>query len=242
MPVGIVVAAIGVGISIYQGVKASKDRKEAQEAIENYDRQDLVNPYLSLDKYPTQAVQLQKEANERELAANVSLAARSGRGLQMMPQATSVYNRRSREIAADVEQYQYERQKLILQGEQQKISMQEQREMQDIAGLGQLNAVAAQNQNSAMVSAGNSLAMGAEIYSENNPDAFKFNKSGRSGNSGSTGYSYYKPNPISGHKSYNIDPNQSQPTISGNIYSGVEVGVQPNLDYGYDLYGGYSPY
>lgn len=197
MPAGLVIAAIGLGISIYQGAKASKDRKEAQNAIESYDRQDLVNPYLSLDKYPTQAIQLQKEANERELAANVSIASRAGRGLTLMPQASSVYNRRSRELSAEVEQYQYERQKLIIQGEQQVIGMKEQREMQDIAGLGQLNAVAAQNQNNAMVSAGNSLAMGAQMYSEN-PNSFTFggNKSNpqTSPKFGEFGYSPYSSN------------------------------------------------
>jgi len=166
MPVGLVVAAVGLGIQIYQGVQAKKEKEEARELAENYVRQDIPNPYLGIDKYPTQAIQLRKEANERELAANVNIAARSGRGLSVMSGASAVYQRKSRETAADIEKYQYERSKLIAEGEKYKTNLQEQRERDDIAGIGQLGAVADQNMNNAIVGSGNALAQGAQIYAD----------------------------------------------------------------------------
>lgn len=162
--VGIAVAAIGLGISIYQGVKAAKQRNEAKEAIENYERQDLVNPYLALDKYPTEAIALQKEANARELATNVSIAAQAGRGLSIMPQASATFNRRSRELYGEIEKYTLEREKLIAGGEMDKQGMQERREEADIGGLSNLYATADQNLNNAIVSGGNALAIGAEAF------------------------------------------------------------------------------
>lgn len=170
MPVGIAVAAVGLGISIYQGAKASKQKKEAKEAMENYDRQDLKNPYMGLDRYPAEAIALQKDANARELATNVSVASMSGRGLSIMPQASATYNRRSRELYGEIEKYTLERDKLIAKGESEKQGMQERREEQDIAGLGNLYATADQNLNNAIVSGANSLAIGAESAMGNAKD------------------------------------------------------------------------
>jgi len=161
-PVGLATSAVGMVINIGRAIKAGKERKQAQEAIDNYQRQELKNPYAGMSEVPSQSFQLSSEAADRELATNASLASRSGRGAAILPQAGDIYNRRNAEIAGNIEKYQYERDKLYGMGQSEVQNLQEERENADISGLANRYAVADQNMGSAWDGIGNAAAYGLE--------------------------------------------------------------------------------
>lgn len=182
-PIGIITSAVSTGLSVYQTIKADKDKKEAKEELENYERQELDNAYKGMSKYPTEAFGMRKDAADVELATMANIASRSGRGLAIAGRAGDTYNRRARELSADQEKYQYERDKLIATGEFEVQRMTEDRENQDIAGYANLYGAADQNKNNALISLGNSLVYGAETFNDGDWNPFSDeNRSARQGN------------------------------------------------------------
>lgn len=165
MPLPIIIAAVGLGLSIYQTVKADQDKAKAEREMDDYERQNLTNAYAAMSPYPTEALAMRREAAEVELATMANLAGKAGRGLSIAGRSGDQYDKRIRSISADQEKYQYERDKLIAQGEMEVQGMTENRENMDLAGWANLYGAADQNKNNALISAGNSLAYGLENYS-----------------------------------------------------------------------------
>lgn len=162
MPIPIIIAAVGLGLSVYQTVKADQDKKKAEQELDDYERQKLKNPYLKMSKYPTEALEMRREAAELELSTMANIASKAGRGLAIAGRAGDQYDKRIRQISADQEKYEYQRDQMIAQGELGVQKMQEDRENMDIAGWANLYGAADQNKNNAMISMGNSAAYGAE--------------------------------------------------------------------------------
>lgn len=110
--------------------------RAAQEAIDNYRRQTLQNAYSDVGVSRLGA-DLMREENARAMATSVD-ALRSGgiRGLGMIGQVQQNTNRLNQGLAADLDRQQYGLNMARAQDTATMRAMQEQREMQDLAGLG----------------------------------------------------------------------------------------------------------
>lgn len=180
MPAAIPIAGlvISAGSSIYSIASAEKRRKKAQKEIDNYKRQDLTNSYKDV-QISTLGADRQREDLARMQATYANLAAMGGmRGIMgLSPQLLQQYREQEAQIAANLDQQEKARQQLIAQGDMQVMGMQEQRENNDLLGLGNAMNVARQERAQGI----NQLAqtaVSAAALAANSPDTFKFNNSG----------------------------------------------------------------
>ena len=102
MAVATAAALVGTGISAYQAIKAGKDRKASKNAMDNYDRQELVNPYEKL-KLSTYGTDIRREESARTVASLTDIAkgmgARGAWGL--IPKIQGNANKVEGDIATD---------------------------------------------------------------------------------------------------------------------------------------------
>lgn len=129
--------AVSAGTSIYSAAQANKRAKEAQKAIDNYQRQDLTNPYENT-QVSTLGADRQREDLARAMATNANLAAMGGSRaiLGLAPQMIAQQNAQEAQIMANLDEQEKQRQQLIAGGGMQVQNMQEQRENNDLLGLG----------------------------------------------------------------------------------------------------------
>lgn len=184
MPVAIplIGLAVSAGMGGLQMAKANKEKKAAQKAIEGYKRQDLVNPANGL-QVSTLGADRQREDLARTMASYGNLAAMGGsRAIAgLLPNLVSQQNSQEAQIAAGLDEQQARIEQMKAQGQMGVQQMQEQREVNDLAGLGtQLNVA---NQNAQMglntisqgIGAfGNAFASGL-LTSPNSPTAYQSN-------------------------------------------------------------------
>ena len=133
--------AVSAGTSILQTSKANKATKKAQQAIDNYPRQDIVNPNLGL-QVSTLGADRQREDLSRSIATMANQAAMGGSRsiLGIAPNLLNAQMQQEQQIAANLDQQEAQRQAAVAQGEAMVMQMTEQRENADLAGLGtQLN-------------------------------------------------------------------------------------------------------
>ena len=133
--------AVSAGASILQTSKANKAAKKAQQAIDNYQRQDIVNPNLGL-QVSTLGADRQREDLSRSIATMANQAAMGGSRsiLGIAPNLLNAQMQQEQQIAANLDQQEAQRQAAVAQGEAMVMQMTEQRENADLAGLGtQLN-------------------------------------------------------------------------------------------------------
>lgn len=132
------IAMAGVGLlgSGYQAIKGAKDAKDAKNALENYQRQELSNIAEGL-QVSTLGADLQREEQARLAQSQVdALAGAGARGvLGGLGRVEAGNQMTTRQIAADLDMQQRQIDQMRAQDEANIRSMQEQREMQDIAGL-----------------------------------------------------------------------------------------------------------
>ena len=143
-------AVLGAGTGIAGAISQGKQAKNYQKQIENYKRQTLVNPYADL-QVSTLGADRQREDLARTMTTYGNLAALSGtRGIaSLLPNLTQTQNDQSAKIAANLDEQQKQIDQLKAQGEMQVQGMTEQRENNDLQGLGQAYQTArAQQQNS----------------------------------------------------------------------------------------------
>lgn len=138
------IAMAGVGLlgSGYQAIKGAKDAKDAKNALENYQRQEFSNIAEGL-QVSTLGADLQREEQARLAQSQVdALAGAGARGiLGGLGRVEAGNQMTTRQIAADLDMQQKQIDQMRAQDEANIRSMQEQREMQDIAGLSsQFNA------------------------------------------------------------------------------------------------------
>ena len=131
-------AVIGAGTGIAGAISKGKQAKNYQKQIENYQRQTLVNPYADL-QVSTLGADRQREDLARTMTTYGNLAAMSGtRGIaSLLPNLTQTQNDQTAKIAANLDEQQKQIDQLKAQGEMQIQGMTEQRENNDLQGLGQ---------------------------------------------------------------------------------------------------------
>lgn len=138
MPIALVaVAAVGLGLSVYQTVDAKKKEKEAKQAADEYQRQELKNPFEDL-----QVSTLGAELQQRNLNNQVSTATdvlRSGGARAVLGGLPSIYDsviQANQQIAAGLDQQYNQNQQLAAQGTMNVQNMTEVRENNDLLGIG----------------------------------------------------------------------------------------------------------
>ena len=132
-------AVISAGSSVGQMVSGNKMARQAKREIDNYQRQDLINPYEGL-QVSTLGADRQREDLARSIATLANQAAMGGsRGiLGLAPQMLAQQNQQTAQIASELDQQEKQRQQLIARGNEMVQNMNEVREQQDLAGLGQM--------------------------------------------------------------------------------------------------------
>ena len=131
-------AVLGAGTGIAGAISQGKQARNYQKQIENYQRQTLVNPYADL-QVSTLGADKQREDLARTMTTYGNLAAMSGtRGIaSLLPNLTQTQNDQTAKIAANLDEQQKQIDQLKSQGEMQVQGMTEQRENNDLLGLGQ---------------------------------------------------------------------------------------------------------
>lgn len=138
MPIAMVaVAAVGLGLSVYQTVDAKKKQKEAEKAAEEYERQELKNPYEDLQVSRMGADLQQENLNNQIATATDSLKAGGARAIiGGMPTLYDTIVKSNQQIAAGLDQQYNQNQQLSAQGTAMVQGMYEQREKDDLLGIG----------------------------------------------------------------------------------------------------------
>lgn len=131
-------AAITAGTGLVQSLQAGKAKRQAQQAIEDYQRQQLENPYANLQA-STAGADLQRQDLARSVATFADNAALGGSRaiVGLMPNVLQQQIAQEQKIAADLDQQYIQNQQLAAQGQGMVQQMQEQREKDDLLGLGQ---------------------------------------------------------------------------------------------------------
>lgn len=237
-----ITTAISAGTSLLQTSSANRKAKQAEEAINNYQRQELVNPNLGL-QVSTLGADRQREDISRSISTMANQAAMGGSRaiLGLAPNMIGQQMQQEQQIAANLDQQEAQRQAAVAQGQGMVMQMTEQRENADLAGLGnQLNVARQERANgyNNLIQTGLSAAtLGLEMNAQG-----LFNGSG-SGNQGG-GQIQSMENPVAfqsnmagltpdGQKSY--DQFMSMPTSLNTKNSGV---ISPT----WLQYGNYNPF
>lgn len=139
MAAATVTALAGLGMSGYQAYQGHQNAKKANQAIKNYNRQDLdqSNPYENMS-ISTVGSDIMREESQRN-NANAVEALRNGgtRGIAMIPQVVAANNRQNQETRAYLDD-QVTKRNYAIAGDKTAIrGMKEERENADLAGLGQ---------------------------------------------------------------------------------------------------------
>lgn len=132
-------AVIGAGLSAYQLAQAAKQKKDAQNAINNYERTDIsadANPYRDI-QLSTVGTDLAREEGQMMTASALGALQNGGvRGiLGGLPNLVSANNTLNRNIQADLDRQNQERQLGIARGEERLIGMRENRDYNNLNAL-----------------------------------------------------------------------------------------------------------
>mgnify|MGYP003450848782 FL=1 len=139
--VPLISTAVSAGTSIMQTSAANRQAKKTQQAIDNYKRQEIVNPNLAL-QVSTLGADRQREDLSRSIATMANQAAMGGSRsiLGIAPNLLNAQLQQGQQIAGTLDQQEAQRQAAVAQGEGMVTKMTEERENADLAGLGnQLN-------------------------------------------------------------------------------------------------------
>ncbi len=141
-------AAGTIGTGLAQSFSAKKQANAIQAQINNYQRQTLTNPYENI-QVSTLGTDRQREDLARAMTTYANLAAMGGGQTlaSLAPAMLAQQNQQDQQITANLDQQEAQRQQLIAQGYTQVQNLQEQRERDDLLGLG--NALNVANQNRA---------------------------------------------------------------------------------------------
>ena len=144
-------AALSAGTGLAGYLSQGKQARKYQEQIQNYERQKLVNPFAGL-QVSTLGADRQREDLNRTITTYGNLASLSGtRGIaSLLPNLTQTQNDQTAKIAANLDEQEKQRQQLIAQGDAQVQAMQENREQNDLLGLGNALQTARANQAQSM--------------------------------------------------------------------------------------------
>ncbi|QQV91508.1 virion structural protein [Tenacibaculum phage Gundel_1] len=158
-------SVIGIGTSLYKTGSAIAEGNKAQDAIDAFKPQDLRNPYADL-AIDTTAADQQTAANISNVASSIDAVQRTGsRGVAAaVPRLTESSAIIQDRISADLTKQSQRRDELIARGEDKIQDLQEQREREILAGLGQRLNVARQDLiTGATGVVSNTLALGSAL-------------------------------------------------------------------------------
>lgn len=144
-------AALSAGTGLAGYLSQGKQARKYQKQIENYERQKLVNPFEGL-QVSTLGADRQREDLNRTMTTYGNLASLSGtRGIaSLLPNLTQTQNDQTAKIASNLDEQEKQRQQLIAQGDAQVQAMQENREFNDLQGLGAAYQASRANQAQSM--------------------------------------------------------------------------------------------
>ena len=144
-------AALSAGTGLAGYLSQGKQARKYQEQIQNYERQKLVNPFAGL-QVSTLGADRQREDLNRTMTTYGNLASLSGtKGIaSLLPNLTQTQNDQTAKIAANLDEQEKQRQQLIAQGDAQVQAMTENREQNDLLGLGNALQTARANQAQSM--------------------------------------------------------------------------------------------
>ena len=160
-----VVGGAGLLMSGYQTIQGMKDRNAAKNAINNYDRQDLVNPYKDV-QISTVGTDLMREEAARTSANLIDLVSNAGQRaiLSAVPKIQSNTNDMNREAQVTLDNQVQKREYAIAEGENNVMGMTEARENADLAGLGRQLEVGRQDMWSGIRGIGSSAMFALNNY------------------------------------------------------------------------------
>ena len=162
-------AIASTGMAAFQVGKGLVDAKKSRDAIENFNRQELVNPFEDTQVSTLKSEQ-QTDANLSNVATTVDALQRTGtRGvLGGLPKISESNILLQNLISLDLEEQDQRRDLLIAKGEEDIRGIREGREVNALAGLGVALQTARQDTTSGV---SNLVSSGLSI-----PDAIKFDK------------------------------------------------------------------
>ena len=142
----IIPAVISAGVGIYQTAQANKQARASQKAMQDYQRQDLDNPAEAI-QVSTLGADIAREDLARNMATTVNNAAQGGSRavIGVTPQLIAQNQVNEQQIMANLDMQEKERQRAIAQGNFTTQQLMEQRENNDLLGIGNQYAVAQQN-------------------------------------------------------------------------------------------------
>lgn len=155
----ITTAAIGVAGAGYQILQGERQRKQAQDALNEYDRQEIENVYKDVP-ISTVGSDLMREETARTAATLTNAARETGtRGvLSSIPRIQSGINDANRESQRYLDDQVIRRNYAIADDERRIQGMTENRENADLAGIGQQLEVGRQNTFSGIRALGSNLS------------------------------------------------------------------------------------
>ncbi len=132
-----IVGGAGLLMSGYQMYQGQKDKKEAERALRNYERQDLVNPYENM-QISTVGSDIMREETGRNVATMVDASRNAGiRGIYgNIPKIVSYSNAMNNETRAYLDD-QVQRRNYAIAGDETAIrEINEMRDNANLAGIG----------------------------------------------------------------------------------------------------------
>lgn len=155
-----ITGAATAGFQIYQGIK---QENEANKLMSEFDRQELENVYKDM-QISTVGSDLMREESGRTSASLVDASRNAGvRGVfGAIPKIAAQNNSQNREAQVYLDDQVQRRDYNIAKDNQRIQSMQEQRDNQELAGIGQLQQTGQQNVFSGIRGVANSAIYGAQ--------------------------------------------------------------------------------
>lgn len=137
-------AAASTGMAIHQAQKGRERQREAEQALDSYERQDLKNVYANL-RVPMEGYRMREQEIQQQTANQAEMMSMAGaRGMAGTTALMMQSQMGMAAIQADLEQSQFRVKQMIASEEARIQGMQERREEQDLAGLGAERAAGAQ--------------------------------------------------------------------------------------------------
>lgn len=170
MPAATAIAlGLGAASSLYQTIDGAIQRKKFQDAIDNFKRQELNNPYKELQVSTLKADQ-QTAQNLSTSASAIDTLQRAGARtlLSGLPKVQENSILLQNMISQDLANQDIKRQQLIAQGEERIRAIREQRDQNALLGLGQGLQTARQDMFSGLTNLA-SIGLSADSLLKNRP-------------------------------------------------------------------------
>lgn len=161
-----IIGGLGLAKGAFDTISASKRQKQAQAELDAYQRQELTNKYKDM-QISTIGSDLMREESSRNIATVMNSIGNAGTRaiIGATPKLVAEQNNVGRNIQKELDDQVQKRNYAIAQDDAQIRGMQEQREYQDLAGLGNAIDTARQDKNMGLNTILNgAMSIGSGIY------------------------------------------------------------------------------